>query len=200
MKLENGANKSINIQLKILKKILLNNPRIRIILETLDDIGMSDYYLAAGCISQTVFNYYHGFKYDFGINDYDIVYFDKDTSYEMENYYIELISKRLEGVNVKLDIKNQARVHLWYEEKFGHTLEANKSVEDAIRKWGTTITCIGVKMQSGKLITYAPYGLNDLFEMKIRPNKSDFIKKDYDIKTKKWKDKWPLINVIPWDN
>lgn len=102
-------------------------------------------------------------------------------------------------INTKLDIKNQARVHLWYEKSFGHKVDANLSVEDAINKWGSTVTSIGVRMEKGKLIVYAPYGLNDLFNMIIRPVKRNFTKEQYGEKTKKWKRKWPNLTIISWD-
>ena len=106
----------------------------------------------------------------------------------------------LKDVDVRLDIKNQARVHLWYEGKFGHKIEANQSVEDAIKRWGTTVTCLGVRLVGNKLVVYAPYGLNDLFAMCLRPVKLNMTKKDYEQKTKKWQRKWHLLKVIPWEN
>ena len=37
-----------------------------------------NWYVGAGGVNQTVFNYYHGYECDYGIKDYDIVYFDED--------------------------------------------------------------------------------------------------------------------------
>ncbi len=199
MNILQGKDKTLDYQLKLLKKILFKNKDLLNILISLDNLGINNYYVGAGCINQTVFNYYHGYEANYGIEDYDIVYFDKDTSYESEDIMIKKISKELECINVSLDIKNQARVHLWYEKKFGHKIDKNLSVEDAISKWGTTITSIGVKLIGNKLVVYAPYGLNDLYKLILRPNKTNYIKKDYDKKVLKWKEKWPLLEVIPWD-
>ncbi len=186
-------------QTDFLKSILLKSEKIKLILQRLEKAGLEDYYLAAGSINQTVFNYLHNYPLDNGINDYDIVYYDDDVSYEKEDLVIKKINNLLADLNIKLDIKNQARVHLWYEKKYGHDIGANKSTEEAISKWGTTVTCIGVRLINNKLIIYAPYGLDDLFNMIIRPNKKYFIKKDYDIKTKRWKSIWPKLNIIPWE-
>lgn len=183
-----------------LTEILLGNKNLKIILERLEGYGLENYYVAAGAIGQTFFNYCHGFELESNIGDYDIVYFDEDISYEKEDKIIKGISELLKDVDVKKDIKNQARVHLWYGKNFGHEIEANKSLEEAISKWGTTITCIGVRMENGKLKIYASYGLDDLFELIIRPNKKDFIKRDYDLKSNKWKKKWPKLTIMPWDN
>lgn len=197
--MKTGKNKDLNYQMKLLEEILLKNNNIKLILERLQDFGLKNYYLAAGAVSQTVFNYIHGYPLDNEINDYDIVYYDSDKSYEKEDLMIKEITNLFKDVNIKLDIKNQARVHLWYGKKFKHDIKENKSVEEAISKWGTTISCIGVRLENNKLIIFAPFGLNDLFSMLIRPNKKDFIKKDYDIKTKRWKNIWPNLTIIPWE-
>lgn len=199
MKLK-GKDKSLDIQVNILEKIIMESEVLNKILKVLDENFDYDYYVAAGSINQTIFNYYHGYPLDNGIDDIDIVYFDKDTSYEKEDKIIKEVSELLKDINIRLDIKNQARVHLWYGKKFGHEIDANKSVEEAISKWGTTVTCIGVRISNGKFKVYAPYGLNDLFKMTIRPVKDNFIKEDYYKKCAKWKEKWKLLTIIPWDN
>ena len=199
MKILNAYDKPIEYQLKVLKKIIKKNKILMEILTVLEKLDIDDCFVAAGAINQTVFNYLHGYEIDKNINDYDIVYFDPDTSYEKEDIVIKKIENALLHLNVKIDIKNQARVHLWYEKKFGHDIDANKSVYDAINKWGTTVTCIGVRLKNNKLIVYAPFGLNDLFKMIIRPNKENYIKRDYDEKAKRWKNNWPKLTIIPWD-
>ena len=192
--------KNINEQIEDLKEILFKNENLKELLKRLEKSRLKNYYVAAGAINQTVFNYFHNYKIDANIEDYDIVYYDEDLSYEKEDKIIKEITKLFEDLNVKLDIKNQARVHLWYEKKFGHAIEPNKSVEEAISKWGTTVTCIGVRIEKKKLVVFAPFGLNDLFSLIIRPNKKDFIKRDYDLKTKRWKKNWLKLTIIPWDN
>lgn len=44
----------------------------------------------------------------------------------------------------------------------------------------------------------APYGLNDLFSMTIRPIKKQFTEVKDQLKTTKWKGKWSQLNVLPW--
>jgi len=200
MKIKQGDNKTLSEQIKLFKEILLQNKKLIALLQILDDLGIPDCYVTAGCINQTVLNYLHGYEIDYGIGDYDIVYYDEDVSYEAEDRIIKRIEAKASNLGLNLDIKNQARVHLWYEEKFGHPMDKYTCVEDAINRWGTTMTCIGVKMHNGKLDVYAPYGLNDLFSMTVRPNKVQFIKKDYIKKTNRWKEKWPLLVVLPWED
>lgn len=168
------------------------------VLEVLERFGPSDCYVGAGAINQTVFNYYHGYDIDYGIKDYDIVYYDSDLSYEAEDMVIKSLRPRLEKINIIFDIKNEARVHLWYNSKYHTKREAYSSVEDAIASWGATVTCIGVRLNKGKLVVYAPYGLDDIFGMIIRPVKRDFSKDMYDERSSRWMEKWPKLKKIEW--
>ena len=124
---------------------------------------------------------------------------DEDTSYEKEDIIIKDLKERLKHLDLKFDIKNEKRVHIWYNEKYKTNRKEYQSVEDAISKWGTTITCLGVRMENNKLIVCAPYGLNDLFNLILRPVKIDFTKEDYEKKVTKWTSKWELLKVIRYD-
>lgn len=199
-----GKNKSLNEQLLVLESILNKSKKIKEILRVLEQYSkenqdFKNYYLAAGCINQTIFNYYHNYDLDYGIGDYDIVYYDEDTSYEKEDIIIKDLKERLKHLDLKFDIKNEKRVHIWYNEKYKTNRKEYQSVEDAISKWGTTITCLGVRMENNKLIVCAPYGLNDLFNLILRPVKIDFTKEDYEKKVTKWTSKWELLKVIKYD-
>ncbi len=199
-----GKNKSLNEQLLVLESILNKSKKIKEILRVLEQYSkenqdFKNYYLAAGCINQTIFNYYHNYDLDYGIGDYDIVYYDEDTSYEKEDIIIKDLKERLKHLDLKFDIKNEKRVHIWYNEKYKTNRKEYESVEDAISKWGTTITCLGVRMENNKLIVCAPYGLNDLFNLILRPVKIDFTKEDYEKKVTKWTSKWELLKVIRYE-
>lgn len=198
--IKQGKNKDLNYQMNLFKEIILKNNVLKTILERLEGYGLDNYYVAAGAINQTVFNYYHNNSMNYLIDDYDIVYYDEDLSYEKEDKIIKEINLLCKDLNVSLDIKNQARVHLWFKNKFGYSIKPSESVEDAISKWGSTVTCIGVRLKNNELTIFAPYGLNDLFSLIIRPNKENFIKKGYEEKTRKWKQNWPKLTIIPWDN
>ena len=200
-----GKNKNINEQIIILEKILNKNTNLMEVLKILENYAnknpdFKNYYLAAGCINQTVFNYYHQYDIDYGIKDYDIVYYDEDTSYEKEDMIIKDLDKELNRLNIEYDIKNQNRVPIWYEEKYGIKRKKYHSVEDAISRWTSTITCIGVRLESNKLKVVCPYGLNDLFSLTIRPVKIDTKKEDYEKKVNNWKEKWPKLEIKEWDD
>ena len=161
--------KDANLQVQIieLEKILNTNPSIGIILDGLEKLELEDYYLAGGCIAQTVWNYLHGFQADANIKDYDVAYYDQDDSYEAEDSVIRAANARLASLDVSVGLRNQARVHIWYEERNG-------------------------------LKVYAPYGLNDLFGLVVRPNKAIAPEEVYYKKLSRWTKVWPKLQVIPW--
>ena len=193
-----GYRKCLTEQIIILEKILMKNKDLVSILKVLESIGIDNCYVGAGSINQTVFNYYHGYQINYGIKDYDIVYFDEDLSYEKEDKVIKEIKNKLGILSDMVDVKNEARVHLWYNEKYQTKREPYSSVEDAIASWGATITCVGVRMKNDKLEVYAPYGLEDIFGMIIRPVKKDFSKEMYDERVIRWQKKWPMLKKIEW--
>lgn len=189
---------------KIVENILRKSNTIMTILEVLEkyaqeDSTFKDYYLAAGCINQTILNDFHGYNLDYGIEDYDIVYYEDDTSYEKEDQRIKNIQNKLIKIkDISLDIKNQKRVPIWYYEKYHKKKKEYTSVEDAISSWTSTITCIGVRLEEGKMIITSPYGLDDLINMIIRPVKKETSRINYYEKAKKWQKKWPKLKIISW--
>ena len=198
-----GLNKSIDIQLEVFEKIISKNEKLMKILDVLEKYALENpnfknWYVGAGGVNQTVFNYYHGYESDYGIKDYDIVYFDEDTSYEAEDVIIKDLEKRLKDLDIVSDIKNQARVHIWYNPKYGTNREPYTSCEDAVSSWGSTVTCIGIRKENGQLVVYCPYGLNDLFSLTIRQVKRYFDKESYVERCKRWKAKWDKLNIVEW--
>ena len=198
-----GLNKSIDVQLEVFEKLISKNKKLMMILDILESYALENprfknWYVGAGGVNQTIFNYYHGYESDYGIKDYDIVYFDEDTSYEAEDVIIKDLEKRLKDIGIVSDIKNQARVHIWYNPKYGTDREPYTSCEDAVSSWGSTVTCIGIRKENGNLVVYCPYGLNDLFSLTIRPVKRYFDKESYVERCKRWKAKWEKLNIVEW--
>ena len=194
-----GYNDDLQSQINQLTEILGLNKVLYNVIEKAVETGLSNYYIGAGCITQTVWNYQMGLDLINGISDIDFVYYDdSDLSFEAENAVIERITSIMERCPIKLDIKNQARVHLWYKERFGYDIKPYKSVEEAINTWPATATSVGVRLEKDRLKVYAPFGLNDLFGMIVRANKSQITEKIYIDKVDKWSKKWSALTIIPW--
>ncbi|MGG1684361.1 nucleotidyltransferase family protein [Pseudalkalibacillus sp. NRS-1564] len=193
-------NQEIGVQKEGLEHILYQNPAIEKALGVLRE-EFDHAYIGAGCIVQTVWNDLTNRPLDYGIHDLDVVYYDdQDLSLEKEVEIEEHLRKLLSDIPYKIDAKNEARVHLWYEEKFGQRIAPYSSVEDAINSWPTTATSIGVKVgEDGAFQVYTPYGLNDLFGLIVRANKFLITRDVYEAKVEKWTRKWPELEVIAWD-
>ena len=194
-----GFNADLASQVRLLTEILQQNKELYEVIKKVGDAGLQEYYVAAGCIAQTVWNYQVGNELMNGISDIDIVYYDSsDLSYAVEDATIKHIKNTIGPCKLELDIKNQARVHLWYKERFGFEIKSHDSVESGINSWPAMASCIGVRLENDQLKVYAPFGLNDLFGMIIRANKAQITEEIFTQKANKWSSKWPSLTIIPW--
>jgi uncharacterized protein len=148
---------------------LRENPWLWDLLRRFDRIGLPDSWIVAGCIAQTVWNSACGRSAGLGIKDIDLVYFDPaDLSAKAEADHEYRLRLHFKDLPVKLDVKNEARVHLWYERAFGYRIPAYRSTADAIVSFPTTATAIGVRGADDKFECCAPFGLGDLFALRVR--------------------------------
>lgn len=70
---------------------------------------------------------------------------------------------------------------------------------DAIDSFPTTATTIGIRPSAAGAEVYATFGLSDLFAGIVRPNKRLITRDVYEAKASKWRDYWPDLTVISWD-
>jgi uncharacterized protein len=76
-----------------------------------------------------------------------------------------------EKLRSRVEVRNQARVHLWFEAHFGEPYAPLSCCAEAIGRFASTISAIGVRLESdGTLHVEAPFGLADLFALRLRPN------------------------------
>jgi hypothetical protein len=185
----------------LLRLVLARSPIVATIVDRWLQIGLPDCWLVAGCLAQTVWNDAFGLPATHGISDIDLVYFDgEDLSAEAEAGHAALVRTLFADLGLWIDVKNEARVHLWYAEKFGNALAPYVSTEDAITTFPTTATAVGVQPRAGGLHVFAPYGLSDLLGLIVRPNKKQITQAIYDAKVNKWQAKWSGLRVVPWDD
>lgn len=183
-----------------LQTILQKSPLLSPILDHWGRIALPNAFLVAGAIAQTVWNHAFGLPAAHGIGDIDIVYFDSDDlSAETEAGHATRIRGLFGDLPVAIDVKNEARVHLWYEEKFGAPLEPYGSSEEAIATFPTTATAVGIRPSSKGLDVYAPFGLDDLLAAIVRANKKQITREIYERKTDRWSALWPQLQIVSWD-
>ena len=169
-------------------------------LERLAGLGLPDCFLGAGCVAQTVWNAAHGKSPAAEIADYDVVYFDAgDLTERAESETAARVCKAMAELPFDVDVKNHARVHLWYRQRFGYDIVPYASTEDAIATWPTTATAIGVRLSRGRPQIFAPYGLDDLLGLVVRANRVQITPEIYRLKAARWQRHWPNPTVLPWD-
>lgn len=170
------------------------------ILERAPTLDLPDWYLTAGGLFQTVWNYRSGYDPQTGIRDYDFFYFDSsDLSYEAEDRVIQQADELFGDLEVDVEVRNQARVHLWYANHFGADLSPYRSSEDAIDHFVSTTCCFGVRTEAdGTPRVYAPHGFADLFDGIVRPNPRLPMRHVYEAKAERWTSIWPDLTVLPW--
>lgn len=127
------------------------------------------------------------------------VYFDsKDISEESEALYSARIRAAFSESPVKIDVKNQARVHCWYKTRFGYSINPYTSAANAIATFPTTSVAVGVQLGHPVLKLCAPYGLCDLLGAVVRPNKAQITSEIYQDKVRRWINLWPELAICNW--
>jgi len=162
-------------------------------------LNLSAWYLGAGCVAQTIWNLAHGKAPSADILDYDLVYYDRDLSAEREERVTRAARELVADLHIELDVTNEARVHMWYPERFGYGIQPYQSTEDAIETWPTTATAIGVRPSGRQLEVWAPFGTDDLFNLVVRANRVQITPAIYEAKVTRWVARWPSLVALTWE-
>ncbi|MGW9030981.1 nucleotidyltransferase family protein [Streptomyces sp. NPDC055722] len=187
-------------QLDGLRSVLSQNDVLTDVMTRAATMELPGWYVTAGCLFQTVWNVVTDRPPTSGIKDYDIFYFDgTDLSWEAEDAAIKAGQEVFAGLPAEVEIRNEARVHLWYEQKFGVPCPPHESTEAAIDSFAATTCCLGVRLDpGGGWRVYAPHGLSDVFNLVVRPNPVLAPRDVYEAKAARWRDEWPELTVLPW--
>jgi len=158
-----------------LVRILRGTPRLMQVLKTARELALPDWLVFSGAVYQPVFNQLTGRPVDYGLKDYDLAYFDPSSrSYKAEDVVIRRVAAAFdEPLKSLVEVRNQARVHLWFKTKFGEPYTPLSCTAEALSRFVTTANAVGVRLEpDGRLHVEAPFGLEDLFALRLRPNPS----------------------------
>ena len=162
------------------------------------EVDATDWLIGAGAVRTAVWDRLHGFDEATELADIDLVFFDAaDLSEERERAIEEALAAALPGL--PWDAKNQAAVHLWYEERFGYAVEPLGSTAEGVATWPETATCVGVRLEhDGHLNVVAPHGLDDLLGLVHRRNPARVSVEEYErrLRGKRITERWPLVRVV----
>jgi hypothetical protein len=169
--------------------IIKNDPWMLRILETVRNLHLPDCWIGAGFVRNKIWDYKHNSKRT-SLNDVDVIYFDESDTSKARELALE---EQLKAINssVNWSVKNQARMHI----RNGHS--PYKNCLEAISYWPETATAIAIQLNSDNQIAFiAPYGLNDLFNLVVKPTPNfDLTTYRNRIASKKWEDTWEKLVI-----
>jgi uncharacterized protein len=182
---------------QVLRDIIAQSPFLPDWLATLRDLDLPDSWIVSGAIYNQVWNHLTGRPWLHGIKDVDLFYFDADTSYEAEDRTIRRVTAVFPA-EPPVELRNQARVHLWYPQRFGQPYPQLTSSCQAIDLFACRTHCVGARLTTTGLDLYAPYGLDDIFSFRLTPNPMLDNRATHEAKAARQKALWPELTVIPW--
>jgi len=176
--------------------LALANPANRTVLERLPDLGLDDCWLVAGCLYGPVWNALSDQPPEANIKDYDIFYWDPDTSWEAEDRVIKRADALFSDLGVIHEVRNQARVPLWFEDHFGSPFPRSACSADNIARFVVACTCVGVRSDgAGGYVVCAPDGFDDLFAGVLRPNPLNPTPGHFAAKCASYRARWPFLTI-----
>lgn len=131
-----------------------------------------DAYFAAGVIRNTIWSFLHDKEFEISNTEIDVIFYQKDEKdHKTEKELTQKLSEMFPEND--WDVANQAQVHTWYKTLEGASIAPILSIEHALSLWVETATAIAIRIDhQGLLEIVAPFGLEDLFQLKLRWNKN----------------------------
>lgn len=182
-----------------LVEIVRGHAALMHVLTTVRSLNLPDWRIFSGAVYQAVWNTKTGRPVDFGIKDYDLGYFDPDTSWDAEDVVIKRVASAFEApFSDMVEVRNQARVHLWFKDRFGEEDYAPLTcTDDAPARFVAPCFAVGVRLEADdSLSVIAPFGLEDVFSLTVRPNPTRPRAGGWDKTIANARGRWPELKVI----
>lgn len=177
-----------------LRSIIAADPARMRILHHVKELGLPDCWVAAGFVRSAVWDHLHR-RTDFTpLSDIDVIWFEARLADKAADDEIEARLRRSDD-SLDWSVKNQARMHLRNGD------QPYKSAADAMAHWPETATAVGVRLRrDGEIEVAAPLGLDDLFNLIVRPT-AHFQRKKRQayldrIASKNWIETWPKLTIL----
>lgn len=178
-----------------IRKALIADKNIQIILQILSDLHLKDSWLCAGTVRNFIWNLLSNKEGFDKATDIDIIFYDKTVSYE-ETCKMESDLKK-KYPQYKWEVKNQMYMHVHNPNTLPYT-----SSQDAMSKYPETCTAVGIRLSNnGELELFCPYGLESVTSFSVRPTPHFQIDEErmnihrQRLAKKDWFWKWPQLHV-----
>lgn len=187
-------------QRDILFDIVRSQPVVHEPLVKARSFALPQWRIVAGLIYNTVWNVLTERPPATGIRDVDLFYFDDgDLSWEAEDRVIKEGEDVFAASGIPVEIRNQARVHLWYPDKFGQEVSPLQSSDESLKRFSSQTHAVGLRLEpDGTLDLCAPFGLDHIFSFRVVPNRVLLNEPGYSAKAKRALEVWPELSVEPW--
>ncbi len=163
------------------------------LLEVVSHLGLPDCWIAAGFVRNAVWDALHGRAPQPPLGDVDVIWFNPDSCEVALDRTIE-DKLRAAAPSINWSVKNQARMH------FRNNDPPYQSATDAMRYWPETATAVAARrVGKDNLEIVSPLGLNDLFNLVLRPTQRFATEKlpiyENRVRSKAWIETWPLLKT-----
>ncbi len=178
--------------------IVRADPGLMHVLTVVRGLGLNDWRVFSGAVYQSVWNAVTGRPAGYGVRDYDLGYFDPDVSWDAEDAVIKRVAAAFEPpFRDMVEARNQARVHLWFEGKFGEPYAPVAATDEALSRFVAPAFAVAVRLEDDDTISVAaPFGLEDVFSMTLRPNPNRRLARDWRRVVENARGRWPELTVI----
>jgi hypothetical protein len=174
-----------------LRTLIASDRRRMEVLRLVRDLGLPDCWVAAGFVRNCVWDHLHGHTPAPLPRDIDVIWFEPAACDAARDVAFETALRGRNGA-LAWSVKNQARMHA----RNGDA--PYQSATDAMRYWPETATAVGVRLgPQGEIEVAAPYGLDDLFGLVVRPTRR-FVGDKHAlylerVRSKQWEQTWPSL-------
>ena len=116
-----------------------------------------------------------------------------------EDVVIRDAARLFADLPVNIQVRNQARVHLWFPEKFGVAYPPLTTAGEGVLRFPCAAQAIGLRATGDEFLdVYAPYGLGDVWDLVARPNRALPMAHIYAEKTARWQAEWGKMIMYQW--
>jgi len=176
-----------------LTALITSDPWRMRVLRHVEGQHLPDCWVGAGFVRCAVWDHLHGRAPTTDLTDIDVIWFDPQRTAPADDAAIE---RRLADLDPTLpwSVKNQAAMHLRNGDR------PYRSSQHAMAFWPETATAVAVRLHRETLEIAAPFGLDDLFALVVRPTPAFAGHKrpmfDARVGAKRWRERWPGLTVI----
>lgn len=163
------------------------------VLRLVQELDLPDCWVAAGFVRGCVWDFMHQRSPSPLPQDIDVIWHDPSQVAPARDLMLERMLLARDST-LGWSVKNQARMHRRNADK------PYSSTYDAMKYWPETATAVAVRINDqARIEVNAPFGLDDLFGLIVRPTKRFMTDKQsiyaHRIREKKWQAIWPRLSI-----